>query len=327
MRLLLASVVAVLASCAVAQAQSSYPNKTVKIISDSAAGSATDVVTRLTAERLSQVWGQQVIVDNRPGAGGSIAVRAASEAAPDGYTLYVGAASTFTALKGAPGVAPNLPIELPRDFTPIGFMTQQPMFIAVSPKLGISTLAEFIALAKKKPGGLSYATTGRGRITHLTMELIQMRAGIQLQMIPYTGGPHASSADVSTGRVDAVLEGYSGLAGAMQSGAIKGIAVSTPKRLDDFKDLPTVAETLPGFVAGGWNVLLAPIGTPDAIIKKASADLNKALDDANLKTKLGTMGAYLNPMTPEQVVAFAQEQQKTWRPVAEKIAKEMAEHK
>ena len=173
----------------------------MKIINDSAAGSATDVATRLMAERLSQVWGQQAIVDNRPGAGGSIAVRAASEAAPDGYTLYVGAASTFTALKGAPGVAPNLPIELPRDFTPIGFITQQPMFMAVSPQLGIKSLPELIELAKKKPGELSYATTGRGRITHLTMEMVQLRAGIKLQMIPYTGGPHASMADLATGRV------------------------------------------------------------------------------------------------------------------------------
>jgi tripartite-type tricarboxylate transporter receptor subunit TctC len=323
MKTLLSALAAALLLSSGAQAQSNYPNKTVKIISDSAAGSATDVVTRLTAERLSQVWGQQVIVDNRPGAGGSIAVRAASEAAPDGYTLYVGAASTFTALKGAPGVAPNLPIELPRDFTPIGFMTQQPMFMAVSPQLGIKSFPELIELAKKKPGELSYATTGRGRITHLTMEMVQLRAGIKLQMIPYSGGPHASMADLATGRVHIVIEGYSGLAGSLTSGTIKGIAVSSPERLPEFKDLPAVAETLPGFVAGGWNVLLAPVGTPDAIVKKASADLNKALDDATLKTKFANLGAYLRPMTPTQVIAFAQEQQKTWRPVAEKVAAEM----
>jgi len=323
MKTLLSALAAALLLSSGAQAQSNYPNKTVKIISDSAAGSATDVVTRLTAERLSQVWGQQVIVDNRPGAGGSIAVRAASEAAPDGYTLYVGAASTFTALKGAPGVAPNLPIELPRDFTPIGFMTQQPMFMAVSPQLGIKSFPELIELAKKKPGELSYATTGRGRITHLTMEMVQLRAGIKLQMIPYSGGPHASMADLATGRVHIVIEGYSGLAGSLTSGTIKGIAVSSLERLPEFKDLPAVAETLPGFVAGGWNVLLAPVGTPDAIVKKASADLNKALDDATLKTKFANLGAYLRPMTPTQVIAFAQEQQKTWRPVAEKVAAEM----
>ena len=180
----LSAVAIALALSAGARAQTEpYPNKPVRIIVDSAAGSATDVAARLMAERLVQIWGQQAIIDNRPGAGGSIAVRAASEAAPDGYTLYVGAASTFTALKGAPGVAPNLPIELPRDFTPIGFMTQQPMFLAVSPTLGIKSFAELIEQAKKKPGEFSYATTGRGRITHLTMEMVQLRAGVKLQML------------------------------------------------------------------------------------------------------------------------------------------------
>lgn len=327
MKALVLAAAAALAMCSSVHAQSDYPNKPVKIIVDSAAGSATDVTARLLADRLGTVWNQQPLVINQPGAGGSIAVRAASQAAPDGYTLYIGAASTFTALKGAPGVAPNLPIELPRDFAPIGFITQQPMFIAVAPSTGFKSLPDVIEAAKKKPGELSYATTGRGRITHLTMELIQMRAGIKLQMIPYAGGPHASMADVSTGRVAIVLEGYSGLAGALSGGQIKGIAVSSHERLADFKDLPTVAETLPGFLAGGWNVLLAPIGTPDAIIRKASADLRKALDDAELITKLAAMGAFLHPMTPEEVTAFAQEQQRIWRPVAEKVARETTEAK
>jgi tripartite-type tricarboxylate transporter receptor subunit TctC len=302
-----------------------YPNKPVRIIVDSAPGSATDVAARLMAERLSRVWNQQAIVDNRPGAGGSIAARAASQAEPDGYTLYVGAASVFTAVKGAPGVAPNFPIELPRDFTSIGFMTQQPMYIAVAPSLGVSTLPELIARAKQKPGELSYATTGRGRITHLTMELLQSRAGIKLQMIPYSGGPHAAMGDLATGRVQIVVEGYSGLAGAVTSGTIKGIAIAAHERLPGHNYLPTVAETLPGFLAGGWNVLLAPIGTPDAIIRKANADLRKALDDAALRDRLASLGSYLRDMTPEEVTAFSQEQQRTWRPVAEMVAKQMAE--
>jgi tripartite-type tricarboxylate transporter receptor subunit TctC len=327
MKTLLSALAAVIALCGTAHAHSDFPNKPVKIIIDSAPGSATDVASRLMAERLTQVWGQQAVIVNQPGAGGSIAVRAASQAAPDGYTLYVGAASTFTALKGAPGVAPNLPIELPRDFTPIGFITQQPMFIAVSPQIGVKSLPELIALAKQKPGELSYATTGRGRITHLTMELLQERAGIKLQMIPYSGGPTAAMADVGTGRVAIVIEGYSGLAGGLTGGLIKGIAVSSLDRLDDFKDLATVAEVLPGFVAGGWNVLLAPIGTPEAIIRKASDDLRKALDDGEVKTKLAALGAYLHPMTPEEVTAFAQEQQRTWRPIAEKVAREATEAK
>jgi len=327
MKTLLSAIAATIALCGAAHAQADFPNKPVKIIIDSAPGSATDVASRLMAERLSQVWGQQAVIVNQPGAGGSIAVRAASQAAPDGYTLYVGAASTFTELKGAPGVAPNLPIELPRDFTPIGFITQQPMFIAVAPSIGVKSLPELIALAKQKPGELSYATTGRGRITHLTMELLQERAGIKLQMIPYTGGPTAAMADVGTGRVAIVIEGYSGLAGGLTGGLIKGIAVSSYERLADFKDLATVAEVLPGFIAGGWNVLLAPVGTPEAIIRKASGDLRKALDDNEVKTKLAALGAYLHPMTPEEVTTFAQEQQRTWRPIAEKVAREATEAK
>jgi tripartite-type tricarboxylate transporter receptor subunit TctC len=157
------------------------------------------------------------------------------------------------------------------------------------------------------------------------MELLQERAGIKLQMIPYTGGPTAAMSDVGTGRVAIVIEGYSGLAGGMTSGLIKGIAVASLERLAEFKDLPTVAETLPGFVAGGWNVLLAPVGTPDAIVRKASADLRKAMDDAEVKAKLAQLGAYVHAMTPEEVTQFALEQQRTWKPVAEKVAKEMTE--
>jgi tripartite-type tricarboxylate transporter receptor subunit TctC len=303
-----------------------WPSKPVRIIVDSGPGSATDVAARMMADRLANVWGgQQAIVDNRPGAGGSIAARAASQSDPDGYTLYVGAASVFTAVKGAPGVPPNFPVELPRDFTPIGFMTQQPMYIAVAPSLGVSTLPELIALAKQKPGELSYATTGRGRITHLTMELLQSRAGIKLQMIPYSGGPHAAMSDLASGRVQIVVEGYSGVAGAVTSGTIKGIAIASQERLPGHNFLPTVAETLPGFFAGGWNVLLAPVGTPQPIVEKASGDLRKAMDDAELKKKLAQLGAYVHAMTPAEVTQFARDQQRVWKPVAEKVAKDMAE--
>jgi tripartite-type tricarboxylate transporter receptor subunit TctC len=319
------TIAATLALSAGVQAERGYPEKPVRIIVDSAPGSATDVAVRLMAERLSAIWGHQALVDNRPGGGGSIAARAGQTATPDGYTLYVGAASTFIALKGAPGVAPNLPIELPRDFTAIGFITHQPMFIAVAPQLGVQSLPELIARAKSKPGQLSYATTGRGRITHLTMELLQERAGIKLQMIPYTGGPTAAMTDLGTGRVAIVIEGYSGLAGGMTSGLINGIAVASLERLADFPDLPTVAETLPGFVAGGWNVLLVPVGTPDAIIQKTSVDLRKAMEDAEVRKKLAQLGAFPHAMTPDEVTQFATGQQRTWKPIAEKVANEMAQ--
>jgi tripartite-type tricarboxylate transporter receptor subunit TctC len=311
--------------CTSVQAQSDFPNKPVKFIVDSAPGSATDVINRLVADRLSQVWGQQVLTLNHPGAGGSLAVNVASQAQPDGTTFFVGNASVFLALKGAPGVAPNLPVELPRDFTPIGFIAHQPMFIAVAPQTGITSLPGLIEAAKKQPGALSYATTGRGRITHLTMELLQNRAGIVLQMIPYSGGPTAAMTDVTTGRVAIIIEAYSGLAGGLQSGSIKGIAVTSFERLPEFKDLPTVAETLPGFIAGGWNVLLAPVGAPEAIVNKVSADLTRVLGETEVKNKLATVGAYVQLMSPAQVKAFAEEQQQTWLPIAQKVAREMAE--
>jgi tripartite-type tricarboxylate transporter receptor subunit TctC len=155
------------------------------------------------------------------------------------------------------------------------------------------------------------------------MELIQERAGIKLQMIPYSAGPAAAIGDLASGRISAIIEGYPGLAGGMTSGLIRGIAVASLSRLVDFKDLPTVAETLPGFSAGGWNVLLAPVGTPQAIIRKLSSDLREAMNDPQTQTKLAQIGAYVHAMTPEQVAVFAREQQRTWMPVAERIAKEM----
>jgi tripartite-type tricarboxylate transporter receptor subunit TctC len=314
-----AALVAIVATSP-AHAQGDYPNKPVRIIVDSAPGSATDVALRVVAERLSRIWNQQVVALNNPGAGGSIAARAAAQSPNDGYTLSFAAASTFTALAGAPGVPANLPIQVPRDFLPIGFVSQQPMFIAASPKSGINSIADLIAAAKKDPGGISYATTGVGRITHLTMELLQIRAGIKLQMIPYAGGPSQALSDLIAGRVQIVLDGYPGVGPGIEGGSIKGIAVATTKRLPEFPNLPTVAETLPGFFAGGWNVLVAPLGTPDAIIRKVSADLRVALEDKDVQTKLATLGTYVQPMTPEELTAFIQEQQKVWKPVAEAIA-------
>ncbi|MGB7832504.1 MAG: tripartite tricarboxylate transporter substrate-binding protein, partial [Xanthobacteraceae bacterium] len=188
-----------------------YPSKVVRIISDSAAGSATDASARILADRLSAIWGQQVLTVNQPGAGGGISARVASQAAPDGYTLYMPATSPFLALPGGPGVAPNLPLELPRDFAPIGFILQQPLFIGASHKSGITSIGDLIERAKEKPGDINYAATGRGRLSHLTMELLQARANIKVQLVPYVGGPAQAMSDVLEGRVQLVLDAYAGL--------------------------------------------------------------------------------------------------------------------
>jgi tripartite-type tricarboxylate transporter receptor subunit TctC len=203
------------ASAAHAQA-GTYPSRPVTIISDAAAGATPDVDARFVAEGLGKIWGQQVVVINRAGANGSIAARSASEAAPDGYTLFMPALSTFVALLS---VAPNLPLKLPRDFLPIGFTADNPMFVAVNPSLGVSTLPQLIALAKKEPGKVSIAVTGIGRLTHLTGELLQQRADIKLLSVPYTAGPAPALGDVATGRVSMIIEGYSGIVGAVNAGS------------------------------------------------------------------------------------------------------------
>ncbi len=303
------------AGTALAQA-GDYPNKPVTVISDAAPGSAPDIDARFTADALGKIWGQQVIVANHPGANGSIAARFASQAAPDGYTLFMPALSTFAS---SSSVAPNLPLRLPRDFLPIGFTIENPMFIAVNTSLGINTLPELIARAKKEPGKISIAVTGVGRLTHLTGLLLQERAGIQLLPVPYNGGPAAAMADVASNRVSMIIEGYSGIQGSVKAGQLKIIAEASHERLPDFPDVPAVAETLPGFYATGWQVVVAPLGTPKPIIDKVSADVIKVMGDPDFKKRLGKIANYTQTMNPEQTLAFVKQQQDTWLPLLDKI--------
>ncbi|TMJ34544.1 MAG: hypothetical protein E6G96_01570 [Alphaproteobacteria bacterium] len=296
-----------------------YPSKPVTIIADSAAGSTPDSVLRIIIDRLGQVWGQQVLTVNHPGAGGSIAARIAADAVPDGYTLYAPVLSTFVSL---PGTVPNLPVQLPRDFTAIGFTAENPMFIAVTPSLGIATLADLLSRAKARPQEMSCAVTGIGRLTHLTAELLQSKAGIKVLMVPYSGGPAHAISDVVSDRVSFIVEGYSGIAGAIQSGLVKPIAVASEKRLAEFPDLPTVAETFPGFSATGWQVLVAPSGTPEPIIRKVSQDLQAVVSDPELKRKIASRGSYTRAMSPAEAIAFVQGEQQKWRPVVEAIAQQ-----
>jgi len=301
-----------------AQAQT-YPTRPVTIISDSAPGSAIDTSLRIIAEGLSQKWGQQTVVVNRPGAGGAISAKVAAEASPDGYTVYAPALSVFLTV---PGKAPNLPLQLPRDFVAIGLTVEQPMSIGINPKLGINTLSELIAEAKKKPGSISYAVTGVGRLTHLTGELLQIRGNIKLQMVPYTGGSAQALADILSGRVAMVIEGYAGLAGAYQSGQLKSLAIASGKRLAHLPNLPTVSETLPGFIAAGWQAVVAPIGTPEAIVRKASDDLREVLATPGVKDKLAARGSYAIPATPAETLAFVRSQQELWKPALEQVERQ-----
>jgi tripartite-type tricarboxylate transporter receptor subunit TctC len=275
---------------------------------------------RIIAEGLSQVWGRQAVVVNQPGGGGAIAARAAASAAPDGYTFAMMALSSFVAL---PGTADNLPIQVPRDFVPVGNLGDAPMFITAASWLGVKTLPELIALAKAKPSEIAYGTNGPGRLTHLTGELLQSHAGIKLLMVPYSGGTAQVLNDIMGKRVALEFDSYSGIAGAVEAKTVVPLAVASPKRMGLFPDLPTVAETLPGFEATGWQVLLAPAGTPDDIVHKANADLNKALSAPEIAERLVHLGRDTVPLTPEQTLAFIQNEQHKWAPIIAQISGKM----
>jgi tripartite-type tricarboxylate transporter receptor subunit TctC len=307
-------------ACMVVQASAqmdTYPSKPIRIITHSAAGGAPDVMLRVVGDGLGALLGQQVVVLNQPGAGGAVAARAAASAASDGYTLYMPAASAFVTLAG---LQPNLPLQVPRDFAPIGFIGEQPMFLTVTPKLGVASLQEFTALAKEQPGKLSYAATGRGTMTHLTGELLKSRAGIDVLAVPYTGGAPQALNDALGDRLSMVIEGLAALAGSIRGGSMKAIAVGSPQRLPDFPDLPAAAEALPGFNARGWAALVAPAGTPDAIVTKVSDALRKVVGEAEVQKKLAVTGSYVRPMSPAEVMAFIQAEQQMWKPILEQIA-------
>lgn len=289
-----------------------YPNKPIKVISDSAPGSAVDVAFRMVMDRLGAAVGQQIVPVDQPGAGGAIAAHAASQSIPDGYTLFAPALSLFISL---PGKADNLPLMLPRDFLPVASLAQLSVFICASPQSGIKTLPDLIARAKARPGEIAFAATGIGRITHLTGLLLQSKAGIKLEAVPYAGGPAAALTDVIGGRVPLIIEGYSGLAGAIQAHTVNVLAVTSSHRLPDFPDVPTVAETLPGFATGGWQGIVAPLGTPAAAIGKINEALRKVLGEPELAKQLALRGAYVDPMSPSEVNTFINAQQEQWRPV------------
>lgn len=293
-----------------------YPSHPVRLISDSAPGSAIDVTMRIIAERLGKVWGQQAVVINQPGAGGAIAAHAAAAAVPDGYTLFMPALSAFVAL---PGKSDNLPIVVPRDFTPIGYLGGAPLFITAAPWVGVRTLPELIARAKQEPGKLAYGANGVGRLTHLTGELLQSRAGIKLLMVPYSGGTTQVLNDMMGGRIALTLDSYSGIAGAVGAGNARPLAVASLKRVASFPDVPTVAETLPGFAAVGWQVLVAPAGTAEAIVQKANADLLKVTSAVDVRERLAQFGREEEAMSPAQTLAFIQSEQKLWAPIIKQI--------
>ena len=306
----LALVVAASIACA-----EDFPNRPVKIIVQTAAGSSLDVMARLIAEPLAQVWGQQVLVINQAGAGGLIASRALAASAPDGYTLFLAGGSVFVVL---PEVQHDLPFDV-NEFVPIGFVSEQPYTLIVSNQLGVNSVPELIALSRSRPGGLDSAAGTRGGLQHMTVELFRSRSGARLNMIHYPGAAQAST-DVIAGRVPVMMQTIAPVAGIVAAGQVKLLAIASAKHLPNYPDTPLISDTLPGFNSSGWEILVAPKGTPADIVQKINVDLHAVMTRPDVVKKIEDLGNYTRRMSPQQLADFVRDERKTWGPIARQFA-------
>ncbi|MEA3026192.1 MAG: hypothetical protein QOF91_1477 [Alphaproteobacteria bacterium] len=301
-----------------AQAQD-YPSKPVTLVTPAAAGNSPDVVTRLIADRLTQLWKQQVVVINRPGAGGLIAAQAAAALPKDGYSLYMTQASTWTVLpiqqEG------KMPVDLQKAFVPVGMIGEQPIAVGVNKDVKANSVAELVALANKTPDGLLFAATNRGGQSHLTGELMRERGKVNMSFV-HSAGAAVSVNDVIAGRIPIVFEGLAGLAPGTQGGGIRLLGVASEKRLPNLPDLPAINETIPGVVSSGWIVLMAPEGVPDAIVQKLNNDLRAVVADKDLQERFHVLGTYTRDLTPAQTGEFMRNEEKLWWPIVRKVVAE-----
>jgi tripartite-type tricarboxylate transporter receptor subunit TctC len=296
-----------------ASAQNAFPAKPLRIVMPIPPGSALDVVTRVVGEHLSKRWGQQVLIENRPGAGGTIAAQAVASAAPDGHTLLGGASSIFTILPAQKG---QLPFDVNRDFTQIGMIVGAGvMYVAVPPKLGINSFAELTALAKSKPQEVVVGTNGAGTLPHFAGLALMQTGKLPITVVPYNqGGTAAAIADIMGGRVHATIEAVFGLQGQLRSGDLKLIGAMSPERVPEFPDVPTIAETIPGLSAVGFMSLAAPTGTPEPIVRSLNEGLRQALETPAVKQRFAELGVPIRIMTPAQTKAYVENEQKYWWP-------------
>jgi tripartite-type tricarboxylate transporter receptor subunit TctC len=294
-----------------------FPSGPVRIVTSVGPGAGPDVLTRILADHLSRLWGQQVIVVNQPGGAGAVAIRGLSSSPADGHTLFMSLASNYIAL---PELQKNFPVDVVRDFVPIGYVGGHPMVIAASAELGINTLPELIALARKRKGELNVACGNRGSTIHLTGEWFRSAAGIDVALLHYAAGAKAI-ADVLGGRVHVMIDSMTAMHGAVGGGQLKPLAIATKTRQPRYPDLPTVAETFPGFEAIGWLALMGPPGTPQPIARKISDDMRGLFAKGELTRRFEEIGTSVMPTTQDELKAFILEQQRIWRPVIAETAK------
>ena len=273
-------------SGAATAAEIAYPTKPIRIIAQFQPGTSTDILARVVAQKLTEAWGQQVVVDNRPGAGAIVGTEIGARAAPDGYTLTRGVSSAF-------GINPSLYSKLPydaiRDFAPVTNIALTPQTLVTSPSSPYKAVKELVAAAKAKPGAINFASLGSGSTSHLTMEMFKSAAAIQLNHVPYKGSP-AAHADVMTGQLAVMFDAIPAVLPHIKSGRLRGLGLATQTRSPLVPELPTIAESgYPGFEAVGWIGIVAPAKTPAAILDKLNSQIVRMLKEPDVRERLNAL--------------------------------------
>jgi len=283
------------------ESAAAYPDKPVRLIVTFPPGGGTDMVAREVGQKLTESWGQQVVVDNRGGAGGIIGTEIAARAAPDGYTLLLGASSGLVI---NPLLRANLPYDPVRDFLPVSLLAVNPTLLVVNSSVPVSSVKELIAFAKARPGRLNYASVGQGSPIHLAMELFKSMTGVDFVHVPYKGSSPAVI-DLLAGQVQLMFNSMPPVLPHVKTGKLKGLAVGSAQRSRAVPDIPTVAEAgVPGFEATTWFGLFAPAGTPKNIVNKLNTGIRKVLGDPEMAHRLIIQGAEPRSSTPEELAEF-----------------------
>jgi tripartite-type tricarboxylate transporter receptor subunit TctC len=286
-----------LLATAAAQAQTAYPTKPVRVVVPFPPVGAADLVARTTGVKLSEAWGQQVLVDNRPGAGGNIGAEVVSKAPADGYMLLMAPVTTY-----AVGMAAynTLNWNLEKDLVPVAMGANIPHILVAHPALPVKTVRDVIALGKARPGELNFASQGQGTLSHLEQEMLMQMGGFKANHVPYKGSA-PGLLDLIPGNVQLFFDSIPSSAPFVKSGKLKGIGVASSKRSPALPDTPALNESLPGFEADSWFGFMAPVGTPREVIAKFNAEVQKALANPEVKERLLAQGAIAQSGTPEQM--------------------------
>ncbi|MFC5499543.1 Bug family tripartite tricarboxylate transporter substrate binding protein [Caenimonas terrae] len=293
-------------------AQPAWPARPIHIVVPFTPGGSTDILARSIGKELQDAWGQPVVIDNVPGAGGSIGADKVAKAPADGYTLLMGHIGTLAV---NPSLYPNLPYDPIKSFAPVAWVARVPNVLVVHPSVPAHTVQELVALAKARPGQLAYGSGGNGSAANLATEYFKLRTGTSLLHIPYRGTAPAL-VDLLGGQIQVLFTGAPAVLGQIRNGQLRAIAVSSPRRMDALPAVPTVAESgYRDFEADQWYGMVAPAGTPPAVIAKLNAQINKSLDSPELKARLVNEGAVAVSATPEAFGAHIAREIARWQPV------------